>query len=292
MCGIAGAITPQPINQKNINNVIKELRKRGPDAYGTSTNQSLNNSFITLIHTRLSILDINKRSNQPIRYKNINLIFNGEIYNYLELKKNLKRKFNFTTNSDTEVLLKLIHDEGISSLKKCEGMFALTYFDFSNNKLFLARDRFGEKPLYYFHRSDGSFFFGSEPKAIFALLGHKLPVDINHIRRFLINGYKSIYKQNYTYFKGLEELKPGYCMEIEPFKQNFYYPWISYENNFQETEITYEEAVNGTRERLLNSMEIRLRSNRGIIAFMPKRYAAQNTTSTQRRSSSIFNSIS
>jgi len=214
-----------------------------------------------LIHTRLSILDLNERSNQPMQHNSINLIFNGEIYNYLEIKNYLSEYIQFSTASDTEVLLKLINKKGLAALNECEGMFALSFYNSSLDKLFLARDRFGEKPLYFYKHKDGSLYFGSEPKAIFSLLGFKLPINFEHIRRFLINGYKSLYKQNYTFFEGLEEVKPGYCLEIEPFKKLINYPWTNSVSIQQDNEMTYKEAVEGTKVRLYNSMKIRLRAD-------------------------------
>ena len=261
MCGIAGAITRFPIDEEKLNNAKKQLKKRGPDNSSHSVNKLDKGFYITLLHTRLSILDLDKRSDQPMRYKNINLIFNGEIYNYLELKKELNKNFNFETNSDTEVLLKQIYKKGLPGINECEGMFALAFFDFFKNKLFLARDRFGEKPLYYFQNNDKSIYFGSEPKAIFALLGFQLSVNTDHLRRFMVNGYKSLYKKNNTFFEGLEELKPGHCLEINPFENKIIYPWFTQKYLSQNNDMSYEEAVEGTRIRLLKSMELRLRSD-------------------------------
>lgn len=261
MCGIAGAITKFPINEEKLLNTKKVLGFRGPDNSGESVRQSDNGIFITLIHTRLSILDLDKRANQPMKYNNIDLVFNGEIYNFLEIKEVLSREFDFLTNCDTEVILKLLHKKGIKSLKECEGMFALGYFDLCKNKLFLARDRFGEKPIFYYKDSDGSFYFGSEPKAIFALLGSKLSVDLEHCRRFLINGYKSLYKNKYSFFKNLNEVSPGYCLEIDTSGKLLTYPWKSVDKFSQKHDMSYQEAVKGTKEKLISSMEKRLRAD-------------------------------
>ena len=261
MCGIAGAITHKPINELNINNTKFSLGRRGPDSNFHTVQRNEKGNYITLIHTRLSIIDLNERSNQPMQHNSINLIFNGEIYNYLEIKNYLSEYIQFSTGSDTEVLLKLINKKGLAALNECEGMFALSFYNSSLDKLFLARDRFGEKPLYFYKHKDGSLYFGSEPKAIFSLLGFKLPINFEHIRRFLINGYKSLYKQNYTFFEGLEEVKPGYCLEIEPFKKLINYPWTNSVSIQQDNEMTYKEAVEGTKVRLYNSMKIRLRAD-------------------------------
>ena len=261
MCGIAGAITYKAINESNIENTKKSLRRRGPDYNFHTVKRNENGHYITLIHTRLSILDLDKRSNQPMQHNDINLIFNGEIYNYIELRNSLSKYIKFNTNSDTEVLLKLISKKRLEALQECEGMFALSFYNSSEDKLFLARDKFGEKPLYFYKHKDGSFYFGSEPKAIFALLGFKLPINVEHIRRFLVNGYKSLYKENFTFFEGLEELKAGYCIEIKPFEKFLNYPWINSKKINQNNEMSYQEAVQGAKERLYKSLEIRLRSD-------------------------------
>ncbi len=261
MCGIAGAITNKPIDQYFINNTISRLNHRGPDAFGKSIFTNYAGDYITFVHTRLSILDLDERSNQPMRYKNIELIFNGEIYNYLELRQKLSNEFIFKTDSDTEVLLMLLYKKGLDGLKDCEGMFSLAFFDHSKGTLYLARDKFGEKPLYYYRDTNGQLFFGSEPKSIFALSGVKPHIDINHLRRFLVNGYKSLYKKKETFFKNIDEIPPGSCIELSPqlgFKNYQWNKFIEYSPN---NEMSYQEAVDGTRERLVNAMKIRLRSD-------------------------------
>ena len=261
MCGIAGAITNKPIDEYFINNTISSLNHRGPDASGKSIFKNITGDFITLVHTRLSILDLEERSNQPMRYKNIELIFNGEIYNYLELRQKLSNEFNFKTDSDTEVLLMLLYKKGIDGLKDCEGMFSLAFFDHAKETLYLARDKFGEKPFYYYRDKNGELFFGSEPKSIFALSGVKPLININHIRRFLVNGYKSLYKKKETFFKNIEEIPPGGCVELSPHFGLKNYQWNKFSEYSPNNEMTYQEAVDGTRERLVNAMKIRLRSD-------------------------------
>ena len=261
MCGLAGAITNKPIKENNFKKAIFSLKHRGPDAFGKSFFKGNYGRFITLIHTRLSILDLDKRSNQPMRYKNIELIFNGEIYNYLELRETLSKEFDFKTNSDTEVLLMLLYKKGLSGLNDCEGMFSLAFFDHSKDTLFLARDKFGEKPLFYCLNSEGLLFFASEPKTIFALSGIKPVIEINHIRRFLVNGYKSLYKNKGTFFKDIDEISPGACMEISLSKGFKHYKWYKTPEYCPNFEMSYQEAVDGTRERLINAMKIRLRSD-------------------------------
>ena len=122
------------------------------------------------------------------------LIFNGEIYNYLEIKSQLKELgHKFTTSGDTEVLAKALDQWGEKGLDKLEGMWAFALYDEKTNELILCRDRFGEKPI-FFWKVDGGLYFASEIKAIAELAGRWPLINKNHICRYLINGYKSLYK--------------------------------------------------------------------------------------------------
>ena len=150
MCGIAGCITDNELSDKQITKCFKSLNHRGPDSKNFFKYLTREKKFIYLFHTRLSILDLDNRSAQPFSIGNNKLIFNGEIFNYIELRKKLERKHNykFKTKSDTEVLALLLDNYGLDSIKECEGMWALAWFNKEKEELFLSRDRFGEKPLY------------------------------------------------------------------------------------------------------------------------------------------------
>ena len=158
MCGIAGFFD----RNKNKNDIIKSmtdnLLHRGPDDVGFYTDDK-----IALGHRRLAIIDL-KTGKQPIEDENYVIVFNGEIYNYLELKEELKDKYKFKTKSDTEVLLKGFEEWGIDVTKKLRGMFAFAIWDKKKHDLYLARDQWGIKPLYYY-KNEKTFMFGSEIKA-------------------------------------------------------------------------------------------------------------------------------
>jgi len=163
MCGIVGIIhNNQKDYQENIENMNDVQIHRGPDGIGI---EKFNNAILG--HTRLSIVDISS-GYQPMRSKNnqVSITFNGEIYGFLDLKKNLD--YDFKTNSDTEVILALYEKFGSDLLVKLNGMFAFAIWDDEQNSLLLARDRFGEKPLYYAFGDKGEFIFASEIKAIIA----------------------------------------------------------------------------------------------------------------------------
>ena len=172
MCGIAGYFGFDIPNDKNIEECSKTLNHRGPDGCGVFRKKNHNNKKgIVLLHTRLAILDIDQRSNQPFRIGNKLLIFNGEIYNYIEIRKKLESiGYSFITTGDTEVLAKSLNHWGTKAFDYLEGMWAFAWFDLDENQLILSRDRFGEKPLYYYKNKDG-LYFASEIKGIFSLLG-------------------------------------------------------------------------------------------------------------------------
>ena len=151
MCGIAGYFgnLDNPPNTKILKRTLKLMSTRGPD-YKNYFIKNVETKNLSLLHSRLSIIDPSKRSSQPFKDKDGILIFNGAIYNYLELKHELKqKKIKFHTNSDTEVLLKYLNLYGTSRLNNLEGMWSFAYFNFKKKRLTLSRDRFGEKPLYY-----------------------------------------------------------------------------------------------------------------------------------------------
>jgi asparagine synthase (glutamine-hydrolysing) len=261
MCGIAGYFGPKLLPDNKIDRCLNLMRRRGPDACDATHKKIADGSHVYLLHSRLAILDLDPRSNQPMKLGDSILSFNGEIYNYLELRSKLENLgVNFKSSSDTEVLSKLLDTKGLSSLSDCEGMFAFAWLD-RYGQLAFARDRFGEKPLFLYRDSEGGVYFGSEPKFIFALLGHTLRINLRHLQRYLVNGYKALYKTNETFFEGLEQLSAGSVALVNSKMgwQEFPY-WIP---QFWPVnpDISYKQAVTGTRERLIRSMELRLRAD-------------------------------
>ena len=163
MCGIAGYIGNKKFlpNKNKIRSCINEMVRRGPDNQSyTKFNNELNYLFCA---SRLSIIDIDKRSNQPFEDENGILIFNGEIYNYLEIKNDLiKKGIKFKTKSDTEVLLKFLNFEGEDQISRLDGMWAFAYYSKKKKYTVLSRDKFGEKPLYY--------YFNKKKRVLFLVL--------------------------------------------------------------------------------------------------------------------------
>ena len=170
MCGIAGSFGPDVPDSDRIRRTLALMRHRGPDAEGTWTGMVGRNN-VTLLHSRLSIIDLDPRANQPFVDGGNVLVYNGELYNYLELRTDLEARGHvFRTRSDTEVLHRAWCEWGLACTERFEGMWAFALIDLGAGRLVLSRDRFGEKPLYYLHRGK-TIYFGSEIKLLAALSG-------------------------------------------------------------------------------------------------------------------------
>jgi asparagine synthase (glutamine-hydrolysing) len=257
MCGIAGHAGPTPVPPERIERTLRLMHHRGPDS-------GAHRSFITdaghsvdLLFTRLSIIDLDHRSDQPFKAGSTWLAFNGELYNYLEVRDELGGEFR--TESDTEVLATALDRGGWDALDRCEGMWGFATYDERTQSLGLCRDRFGEKPLYVYRDGD-DLYYGSEVKFIVSLLGRSLRVNHRHLHRYLVNGYKALYKTRETFFEGLEELPAGGWLERGSAGDER--SGVYWRRGRPEADgMTYEEAVEGTRERLIRSVELRLRAD-------------------------------
>jgi asparagine synthase (glutamine-hydrolysing) len=263
MCGIAGYIGSKNINNSLICKSLELLKNRGPDFNGVKKYSSNNKKYknILFLHTRLRIIDLEKRSNQPFEDGDYSVIFNGEIYNYLEIKKDLISKgLKFHTTSDTEVLLKSYIVYGINFFKKIEGMWSFAIWDKKNSKLVLARDRFGEKPLYYSIHSDG-VYFSSDIRVVKCLSEKHYDHNISRLTKGIVCGYKSLYKNpTETFFKNIFQIPQSSYAEIKndlEFKTKKYWTVEKINNNFRND----SELIDNARELLFNSIKIRLRSD-------------------------------
>lgn len=214
MCGIAGIISSNlPIDKPVLESMAGSLRHRGPDANGIYISK---NGNVGLAHTRLSVIDLSSEANQPFYSGNGRyvIVFNGEIYNYIALREELRKTYgiSFRTNSDTEVLLEAFGVWGTKMAERLEGMFALAIEDQHENKLFLLRDRIGKKPLYYFH-SSSLFVFASEIKSLLKhpAIGRDKQINRKCINSFLHLGY---IPEPHTAFAGIYKFPAGHTGEI------------------------------------------------------------------------------
>ena len=204
MCAING------FNFKDIeliNKMSALTSSRGPDSKGFYSNNDY-----TVGHNRLAIIDPDKRSNQPFKFKDYILSFNGEIYNYMDLKKKLiESGYQFETTSDTEVIIKLFDLEGINSFKKLSGIFALSIYDVKLKKLYLIRDVVGVKPLYYYHESNTKKF-------IYSSLINSLLLSLNEkkLNYNALISYSNFNRNDYreTFFHNIFKVLPGELIEV------------------------------------------------------------------------------
>ena len=232
------------------------LYHRGPDSRGTYINPE---NTIGLAHTRLSIIDLSPGGHQPMMYDQNRYVisFNGEIYNYIELKDSLlKQGFHFKTTSDVEVLLALYALKKEACLEDLDGMFAFVIWDSLEQTLFCCRDRFGEKPFFYYQH-DTQFVFASEIKAIREVIPD-LKLNLEQIQYFLDNGNETY--GNSCYFDQIKTLPAGHYLRISPHKTELKKYWeinltkqLRYKNR--------EEYVSHFKDLFETSIKRRLRSD-------------------------------
>ena len=262
MCGIAGYIGARELAPDVIQGCLGLMHRRGPDQADSYHTQMQEGKHVYLLFSRLAIMDLDPRSSQPFRVGNHTLVFNGEIYNYLEQRETLKatHRVSFATESDSEVLMHTLIHNGIDGLDQLEGMWGFAYYNGTEETLTLSRDRFGEKPLYYYVDAEGGLYFASEPKCIFRLLGHPLPINHQHLYRFLVNGYKSLYKVQEHFFVGLQQVKTAHTLTItsqgDISERPYWVPTFNIDDS-----MTYADAVEGARERLIETVRLRLRAD-------------------------------
>lgn len=209
MCGIAGVyqLNGRKVPIEAVEAIGALMNHRGPDNFGFTSFEKLGFS-----HNRLSLLDLSSAANQPFKNEDYVLTFNGEIYNFFQIRERLTRDYGvqFKTTSDTEVLFYSLINHGIEeTLKQIKGMFAFAFYDKSKNELWLARDRLGIKPLYYIQHN-GGFYWSSEVKA----LARTLDLKPDPLKTVLsINGMAE-QSVEFTLFKGLYPIKPGTFVKI------------------------------------------------------------------------------
>ena len=258
MCGIAGVVGWRAPSTARVSETLRALGRRGPDGNGHSFGRS-GDAHLALLHTRLAIIDLDPRSAQPFTADDCVLVFNGEIYNYVELRDELIASGQrFRTASDTETIIKAYREYGDEFLDRLDGMWAFALFDKRRQELLLSRDRFGEKPLYC-ALWEGELFFASEPKALTALSGRFPDVDEDQVRRYLVNGYRALYKSSRTFFSDVQEFPAAsWCRLRSPELPKPHRYW---QLAYRPESMTAAQAAEGTQERLSQAMKTRLRAD-------------------------------
>jgi asparagine synthase (glutamine-hydrolysing) len=256
MCGIFGYYGIPQIEEK-FDQELDLLTHRGPDNK-SSFNSYLNDKLLFFGHTRLSIFDTSSLAHQPfvIEDKNKVIIFNGSIFNYLELRNELKKNgINFNTNSDTEVLIHGISLFGIDYINKCNGMWAFAYYDKLEKSIYVSRDRFGIKPLYYYNDKN-YFLFSSEIKPLINFLKNKVTLNYSYDHSNLFEYFSS----DKTFFKEINRLEAGSNIIIKN-DNLFFDKWWRTEENLVSVSSNYNDRVDHLRGLFLESTKLRLRSD-------------------------------
>ena len=267
MCGIVGVLSKSSsFSKARINGMLSQISHRGPDdegivAINTKDNRVKESSAdLYLGHRRLSILDLSSLGHQPMPSsdKKIWITYNGEIFNYIEIRNILINKgYKFKSNTDTEVVLYAYSEYGSDCLKMFRGFFAFCIYDFKNQELFLARDRLGSKPLkYYFDNK--LFAFSSEIKSLLEIDSIDKALDYTSISKYLSLSY---FPSPNTIYKNIKKLPAGSFLVFNIRKNNFYIEKY-WEPNFEpKIEISYAEAKEKTQKILKDSVNIRMISD-------------------------------
>ena len=261
MCGIAGILhfNKSDVEVSNLKKMTDIIAHRGPDGEGQWVNKKGNVGFG---HRRLSIIDLSEAGKQPMHYANNNLsiTFNGEIYNYIELREKLKtQNYQFTTGTDTEVILAAYHYWGENCLTHFDGMFAFAIWDEEKQELFCARDRFGEKPFYYY-KDDEQLIFASEMKALWEVGVKKEKNLYRNYLYLLYNTTEDTYDNTSTFYNNIYQLAPSSYFKISSSKtitQTKYWD-IDLDHTI---DISFDNAQKKFRELFINSIQLRLRSD-------------------------------
>ncbi|MBK9640612.1 MAG: asparagine synthase (glutamine-hydrolyzing) [Saprospiraceae bacterium] len=265
MCGIAGIYQKRILKKdhsfmQELQSMHELIKHRGPDGEGIWTSQDFK---VGMCHRRLSIIDTSETGHQPMQALGgrFTITYNGEIYNYLELRNELKDCFQFKTQSDTEVILASYQKWGEGCVEHFRGMFAFVIWDADTKTLFAARDRFGIKP-FYFHDNESRFYFGSECKAIFPYLNDK-KVDLEGLKDYLAFQFC---QEGKTLFEGIRELQPGHKLRLNDKGLSIERYWeVHYVPDFLHTSNYFEERL---RDLLEDSVKYHLRSDVPVGAYV------------------------
>lgn len=262
MCGFSGFVDNIQDKSKVLEKMMERIVHRGPDEKGEYLD-----SDVALGFRRLSIIGVSNGM-QPLynEDRSLVLVFNGEIYNYKELRKELLEKGHvFKTSTDSEVLIHLYEEYKEKMVNKLRGMFAFVIWDIDKKELFAARDHFGIKPLYYTEVVEGSnksFIFGSEIKSFLEHPNFKKEVNKDALKPYLTFQYSVL---DETFFKGVFKLKPGHFMTYKNKKLEIKQYW---DINFKQENITLKESVNRIQEVVDDSVKVHSESEVAVGAFL------------------------
>jgi asparagine synthase (glutamine-hydrolysing) len=259
MCGIVGF---NGRSEKVLDGMLKSIAHRGPDDFGT-----YQSNVCSLGHVRLSIVDLSTQGHQPMMHENLKMVYNGEVYNFKEIRDELEQKgYGFESNTDSEVILKAYHCWGIEAVNKFIGMYAITIYDENRSEVVLIRDRVGVKPLYYYHDNE-DFIFASELKPIMKYKDD-LKISQEGLQEYFQFGYIS---KNLSIFEDCHKLPAGhygvYNLNSSEFTIKEYWSILPFFDlpKFQKTE---EQLVDELEAILIDAFKYRMVSDVPVGVFL------------------------
>lgn len=285
MCGLLGFVDySKELDKDLFDNMLSCLRHRGPDDQGIES-FDYNNFSVFMGHKRLAILDLSSHGHQPMSYKDLVIIYNGEVYNFKEIQEELIEKgYIFDSDSDTEVILKSYHCWGVEAVHKFRGMFAFAIFDKARQEIIILRDRVGVKPLYYYF-DDTSFIFSSEIKPVLRYPQFDRTLDYEAIASYLYFGYihgpRSI-------FKAIKKLQPGHYLKFDiSTKQIQINSYWQIEDYYETKKHSKQNIVDELESVLTESFNLRKVSNVPIGTFLSGGIDSSLVTAILQKNSDI-----
>lgn len=287
MCGICGFVSKKTITIEQLKTMNDTMYHRGPNDSGEEIYPVNGDYTLGLAQRRLSILDLSALGHQPMHSKNerISVVYNGEIYNFLELKKELT-DYQFVSNCDTEVIIASYLKWGISCIEKFNGMFAIALYDRDKGDLFLVRDRIGKKPLYYWLQND-NIVFASELKPILECPGFERRVRTEVISRYLYHQYINAPE---TIFEHVYKLEPGMILHFcdgKADKQKYWDVAKVHKEKINSPILNYEQAKAELKELLKKSVSMRMISDVPLGTFLSGGYDSSLVTAIAQEHSSL-----
>lgn len=285
MCGIAGFIDfKKKSTLQDVHRMSACLQHRGPDGDGSFFTET-QNAVIGFGHRRLSIIDLSETANQPMHYNGLHIIFNGEIYNYNEIRDRLiSLGHQFQTHSDTEVILHAWQQWGEKSIDKWRGMFTIALYDEQKNDIIFIRDRAGVKPFYYYY-NEGLFLFSSELKSIAGFPGFKKEVNTDAVASFLQYGYVP---HPHCIYKKAFKLPAGNLLRLNLNTQqtDIHQYWNVYDYyNKPKLKIELTDAIEETERILTESFNYRMVADVPVGVFLSGGYDSSCVTALLQKNS-------
>lgn len=272
MCGICGYVSKKNITLDQLKVMNDTMYHRGPDDSGEEIYEMYGGYQVGFAHRRLAILDLSTLGHQPMHSvdKRVSVVYNGEIYNFQDLKKQLS-DYPFRSNCDTEVIIAAYLKWGISCVDKFNGMFAIALYDRDSDKVYLVRDRIGKKPLYYWQNEDG-IVFASELKAIMVCSGFRKEIRQEVLSRYLFHQYINAPD---SIFRNVYKVEPGAILRFQAGEIKTWKYWDVkeiYHKQIAQPVKSYEEAKEGLKDLLIKSVTARMISDVPVGSFLSGGY--------------------